>query len=58
MSKFIYVFTKDASNALLSAGYALVNANNATSVYVFENRRDLKFELSGNEFSFSNMLIF
>lgn len=58
MYKFIYVFTKETSDALIAQGFNLVKSDEKNNVYVFENNPTLKFAFSKKDFVFSNTLTF
>lgn len=44
MGRFIYVFSKEDRDALLSLGYQLMIANETASVYVFVNKNQAVFD--------------
>lgn len=56
--KFIYVFDVAAKEQLISKGYLLLKENAAQSIYVFKDDNSLKFELSNNNFVYSDTLTF
>lgn len=58
MNKFIYVFDNETKNNLLSQGFVLLRENKEKSLYVFENKNQLIFDLSNADFVYSNMLTF
>lgn len=58
MNKFIYVFNNEAKENLLSQGFVLLKENKEKSLYVFENKNQLIFDLSNTDFVYSNMLTF
>lgn len=58
MDKFIYVFTKETSDALILQGFNLVKSDEKNKVYVFENNPTLKLTFSKKDFVFSNTLTF
>lgn len=58
MYKFIYVFTKETSDALISQGFNLVKSDEKNKVYVFENNPTLKLMFSKKDFVLSNTLTF
>lgn len=58
MDKFIYVFTKEAFDKLITDGYTLLKADNENLIFVFENSGSLKFGLTDDEFVFSSTLTF
>lgn len=45
MSKFIYVFCKDAADKLIANGYRLLKTDERNSLFVFENKPNLTFSL-------------
>lgn len=55
---FIYVFDEEAKQELESWGYQLLKADNANGVFVFKYEDGLKFNLSSDNFVFSNVLTF
>ncbi len=58
MYKFIYVFTKETSDALILQGFNLVKSDEKNKVYVFENNPTLKLMFSKKDFVLSNTLTF
>lgn len=58
MDKFIYVFTKEAFDKLSKIGYRILKADENNSIYVFENKRELSFDLPDDKFLYSNTLTF
>lgn len=58
MDKFIYVFTKESFNKLSKIGFRILKADENNSIYVFENKQELSFELSNDKFLCSNTLTF
>lgn len=58
MNKFIYVFNNEAKENLLSQGFVLLKENKEKSLYVFENKNQLVFDLSNTDLVYSNMLTF
>lgn len=58
MDRFIYVFTKESFEKLSSCGYVLLKADEKNYIYVFENKCDEKFSMTGVEFVLSNTLTF
>lgn len=58
MYKFIYVFSKETSDALIKQGFNLVKSNEKNKFYVFENNPNLKFTFSKKDLAFSNTLTF
>lgn len=58
MNKFIYVFNDETKKNLLSQGFVLLKENKEKSLYVFENKNQLIFDLSNTDFVYSNMLTF
>ena len=58
MYKFIYVFDKKTSDALIAQGFNLVKSDEKNKVYVFENNPQKKFTFSNKDFVFSNTLTF
>lgn len=58
MYKFIYVFTKETSDELVTQGFNLVKSDEKNKVYVFENNLKKQFTFSKKDFVFSNTLTF
>lgn len=58
MEKFIYVFSKEARDKLLSQGLKLLCSDNDNETYVFENETSLSFSLSGISVIKTNTLMF
>lgn len=58
MYKFIYVFTKETSDELVTQGFSLVKSDEKNKVYVFENNPKKQFTFSKKDFVFSNTLTF
>lgn len=50
MKKFIYVFDKDARDALLKAGFKLLKEDERGNVYIFMNQDKSSYALA--EFSY------
>ena len=57
-AKFIYVFSAEDKERMLSQGYELVRAEPNGKFYVFANKDDVHFENENMKFSYSNMLSF
>lgn len=58
MYKFIYVFTKETSDELVTQGFNLVKSDEKNKVYVFENNPKKQLTFSKKDFVFSNTLTF
>lgn len=58
MEKFLYVFSKEARDRLLSANYTLLKSDEKNEVYVFANQMDMTFALADISFIRSNTLTF
>lgn len=58
MSKFIYVFSVDDRDKLLSMGYTLIKSDERNSYYVFENRESLQFDVKDLRYIASSTLTF
>lgn len=58
MSKFIYTFSEKAKESLLSKGFIMLKEDIQNSMCVFENKDELRFDLSTEEFAYSNILTF
>lgn len=54
---FVYVFSDEDKDKLLSRGYQLLKSDEKEHVYIFENSGE-KFDEDGIEFAFSNTLTF
>ena len=55
---FIYVFSSEDRDKLISKGYKLISSNERTNVYAFENDNQLTFGEPGVKFCFSDTLTF
>lgn len=42
--KFFYVFSKDARDELLAAGYMIIKNDEHNNMYIFENKKNLTFD--------------
>ena len=58
MSKFIYLFNRDARDKLLSLGFTILKNNEKDNIFVFENSQTMNFSLSNEEFVFSDTISF
>lgn len=58
MSKFIYVFSKEAAGAMSARGYLLLKEDAESNLYIFANSEDLKFENVAFDFLYSDVLTF
>lgn len=58
MEKFLYVFTDEDRDFLLSHGMSMLKEDRKNHLYVFANQDDLKFDLSDIELAKSNTLSF
>lgn len=58
MEKFLYVFSKEARDRLISANYTLLKSDEKNEVYVFANQMDMTFALADISFIRSNTLTF
>lgn len=58
MYKFIYVFTKEMSDVLVTLGFSLVKSDEKNKIYIFENNPEKEFTFSKKDFVFSNTLTF
>lgn len=56
--KFIYVFSKDARDSLLAAGFLLLKSDDRNETYIFENNTSLSFALDKISTIKSNTLTF
>lgn len=58
-NKFIYTQDAEVKNKLIAIGYHLIQENNDKSLYIFENKDTLQFDLNSNSnFILSNTLSF
>lgn len=55
---FVYVFSKEARDKLLSKGYRLLKADEDNDTFVFENDASMRFSLDGISVIKSNTLTF
>lgn len=46
MGHFLYVFSKEERDALLTLNYLLIKSDDEKNTYVFENRDELYFDLN------------
>lgn len=58
MNNFIYVFSKDARDILLTRGYTLLKSDEAREMYVFANEMTKTFSDSEFRFVLSDKLTF
>lgn len=58
MKKFIYVFNKEARDALEKRGYVLLKDDNTNMIFVFENRSLSVFDLEDISYALSDTLTF
>lgn len=58
MNGFIYVFSDEGRDALLSKRYELLKSDNAKHIYVFVNKDDQNFVCDGVPYALSNTLTF
>ena len=58
MEKFLYVFTKEARDKLMSANFKLLKSDERNESYVFANQTDMTFALSDISFIRSDTLTF
>lgn len=56
--KFIYVFSKEARDRLLAAGFLLLKSDDRNETYIFENNTSLSFALDRISTIKSNTLTF
>jgi len=55
---FIYVFSTQDRDKLLSKNYNLLKSDERNNIYVFENNNQLVFDNTDMKFVFSDMLTF
>ena len=58
MSKFIYVFSEEDRDRLISQGYALIKSDVRQGTYVFENKDTMIFDLHSVKFVYSDTITF
>ena len=58
MFMFIYVFSTQDRDKLLSKNYNLLKSDERNNIYVFENNNQLVFDNADMKFVFSDMLTF
>ncbi len=56
--KFVYVFSKEARNKMIAAGYKLIKSDEKNKQYIFENNPVLTFSNLDISTIKSNMLSF
>lgn len=58
MEKFIYVFSLDDKETLLTKGYNLLKSDELNHIYIFENKSDFCFSENNMKFVYSDVLTF
>lgn len=58
MNGFIYVFSDEGRDVLLSQRYELLKSDNAKHIYVFVNKGDQNFACDGVPYALSDTLTF
>ncbi len=58
MSGFIYVFSDEGRDILLSQQYELLKSDTAKHIYVFVNKDEQNFACDGVPYALSNTLTF
>lgn len=58
MNGFIYVFSDEGRDVLLSRRYELLKSDNAKHIYVFVNKDDQNFACDGVPYVLSDTLTF
>lgn len=58
MNGFIYVFSDEGRDVLLSQQYELLKSDNAKHIYVFVNKGDQNFACDGVPYAQSDTLTF
>lgn len=58
MNGFIYVFSDEGRDILLSRRYELLKSDNAKHIYVFVNKGDQNFMCDGVPYALSDTLTF
>ena len=57
-AKFIYVFSVEDKNKLLSLGYSLIKSDENQDIYVFDNSGEFKFSSNDMNFVLTDTLTF
>ena len=57
-TKFIYVFSAEDKNKLLSLGYNLLKYDESQNIYVFNNTGEFRFSSNDMDFVFTSTLTF
>ncbi len=58
VANFIYVFSKDERDKLLSLNYKMLKSDETKQVYVFLNKEQQNFSAGDLKFALSNTLTF
>lgn len=58
MEKFIYIFNHSDRDDMIKCGFDLVHEDERSNIYVFVNRKEMQFSLSGKQYVLSNILTF
>lgn len=58
MSGFIYVFSEEGRDILLSRQYELLKGDDAKHIYIFVNKDEQSFACDGVTYALSNTLTF
>lgn len=58
MEHFLYVFSKQERDALISIGYALLKSDETNDIYIFENQNELRFNVDDIQAVQSDTLTF
>lgn len=58
MACFLYVFSKNERDALLSLNYTLIKSDDTKNIYVFENDESLRFDSDKVKAVYSDTLTF
>lgn len=56
--RFIYVFDVNTRDSLLGRNYKLITADTKKDIYVFENKFELKFDMTDIRCVYSDTLTF
>lgn len=58
IGRFIYVFDENTRDSLLSKSYKMITADTNKNIYVFENKFEMKFDMSDIKCVYSDTLTF
>lgn len=58
MGRFLYVFSEDARDKLLSRKFEMIKEDNQNNIFIFLNQSDLVFSVNDISYIESNTLTF